>query len=45
MMDSCFRKEVAFMKDKFRNLKMGVGNNVCSEAGIFVRPPPLTLVA
>ena len=45
MMDSCFRKELAFMKDKIRNLKMCVGNIVCSEAGIFVRPKPLTLVA
>ena len=35
MMDSCFRKELAVMKDKIKNLKMGVGNIVCSEASIF----------
>ena len=37
MMDICFRKELAVMKDKIRNLKMGVGNIVCSEASICVR--------
>ena len=45
MTDSCFRKELAVVKDKIRNLKMCVGNIVCSEAGVCVRPPPLTSVA
>ena len=40
-----FQKGTGGYEGKIRNLKMGVGNIVCSEAGIFVRPPPLTLVA
>ena len=47
MMDSCFRKELAVMKDKIRNSEDGCwqATFVCSEAGVCVRPPPLTSVA
>ena len=44
------QKELAVMKDEIKNLKMGSGSIVCSEAsagmglgsGTFARPPPLT---
>ena len=43
-------KELAVMNDEIKNLKMGSGSTVCSEAsarvglgsGTFARPPPLT---